>query len=123
MGTLGHNAYIGRVRFIALMSGSELRFLQTAITACDSNSRSCALPSSQAGGDWSGSGRVDFDDIPDFRQMAASNGLGEGAFEAGVARYLSAPPAVPEPATGTLFLCFSALLASFRSSRREYRLS
>lgn len=55
MGTLGHNAYIGRVRFIALMSGSDALatwFDETRDLAADFRrafcSESATLPPLQA---------------------------------------------------------------------------
>jgi hypothetical protein len=105
----------------ALMSGSEFKFLQKAVELCDANERFCELPSSQAGGDWSGSGIVDFDDIPQFQTVAAGNGLGADAFEAAVARYYAAPPSVPEPAAGLMLLGSAASLGMVRVGRQRRR--
>ena len=56
----------------------------------------------QEGGDFSGNGRLDFDDIPGFQNQLAGMGMSPDALSAAFDRYFSN---VPEPSSAILAIC------------------
>jgi hypothetical protein len=66
----------------------------------------------QQGGDFSGNGRLDFDDIAGFQSQVGGMGLSSDGLMAAIDRYLNP---VPEPASALLLLAGSCFLAIGRS--------
>lgn len=68
----------------------------------------------QQGGDFSGNGRLDFDDIAGFQNRMSGMGMSSDGLMAAIDRYLSP---VPEPSSGILILLGSGFLALVHSRR------
>jgi hypothetical protein len=68
----------------------------------------------QEGGDWSGNGRLDFDDIPGFQAQLAGMGISPDGLSAAFDRYFSN---VPEPAS--VFMILPGILTALVVGRRR----